>query len=180
MLMGLILHKGSSTNSGHYISIVKVGDIWFECDDVKITKIEFNSSCSSNTIYIYIYIILRKKHMMEIFKGHWVGPNGCRLLSELKGTKTPFSTGSSWRPLFVHWPLSPTASSVSWCQSSFVCSGLPYQIYRGVIPLMYVYCVVCYRVIEVSYLEVLLCLCTPLHCRWHFGMPNGLWAIFTP
>ncbi len=28
-LMGLILHKGSSTNSGHYISMVKVGDILF-------------------------------------------------------------------------------------------------------------------------------------------------------
>ncbi len=38
-LMGLILDKGSFTNSGHYISMVKVDDIWFECDDVKITKI---------------------------------------------------------------------------------------------------------------------------------------------
>ncbi len=45
-LMGLILHKGSSTNSGHYISMGKVGDIWFECDDVKITKIEFNHFCN--------------------------------------------------------------------------------------------------------------------------------------
>ncbi len=37
-LMGLILHKWSSTNSGNYLSMVKVGDIWFECNDVKITK----------------------------------------------------------------------------------------------------------------------------------------------
>ncbi len=40
-LMGLILHKGLSTNSGHCISIVKIGDIWYEYGDVKITQIEF-------------------------------------------------------------------------------------------------------------------------------------------
>ncbi len=39
-LVGLILHKGSSSNSGHYISVIKVGDIWFECDDGKSNKIE--------------------------------------------------------------------------------------------------------------------------------------------
>ncbi len=54
-LMGLMCHKGSSTNSGHYISMVKVGDIWFECDDVKITKIEFNHFCNSNTVYMLFY-----------------------------------------------------------------------------------------------------------------------------
>ncbi len=77
--MGLILHKGSSTNSGQHISIVTVGDIWFECDDVKITKIENNHFCNSNTVYV----ILQKMHMMEKFKGHWACPNGCRLLIEL-------------------------------------------------------------------------------------------------
>ncbi len=49
-LMGLILHKGSSTNSDHYISMVKDGDIWFENGDVKITKIEFNHFSNSNTV----------------------------------------------------------------------------------------------------------------------------------
>ncbi len=63
-LMGLILHKGSSTNSGHYISMVKVGDIWFECDDVKITKIEFNYFCNSNTVYMLFYKrSTRSKHL---------------------------------------------------------------------------------------------------------------------
>ncbi len=47
----LILHKGSSTNTGHYLSMVKVDDIWFEYDDVKITKIEFNHFCNSNTYF---------------------------------------------------------------------------------------------------------------------------------
>ncbi len=37
-LIGVILHKGSSTNSVHYVSMVKVGNICFQCDDVKITK----------------------------------------------------------------------------------------------------------------------------------------------
>ncbi len=54
-LVGLILHKGSSTNSGHYISMVNVGDIWFECDDVKINKIEFNNFCNSDTVYILFH-----------------------------------------------------------------------------------------------------------------------------
>ncbi len=51
-LMGLILHKGSSTNSVHYISMVNVGDLWFEWDNVKITKIEFNYFCNCNIVYI--------------------------------------------------------------------------------------------------------------------------------
>ncbi len=54
-LMDLILHKGSSTNSGHYISVVKVGDIWLESDDVKFTKIEYNHFCNSNTVYMLFY-----------------------------------------------------------------------------------------------------------------------------
>ncbi len=54
-LIVLILHIGSSINSGHYISIGKVGDIWFDCDDVKITKIELNNFCNSNTVYMLFY-----------------------------------------------------------------------------------------------------------------------------
>ncbi len=40
--MDLILNKGSFTNMDHYMFMVKVGDIWYECDNVKITRIEFN------------------------------------------------------------------------------------------------------------------------------------------
>ncbi len=53
--MCLILHKGLSTNSGHCLSMVKVGDIWFESDDVKIAKIEFNNFCNFNTVYMLFY-----------------------------------------------------------------------------------------------------------------------------
>ncbi len=42
--MALILHKGSSTNSGNYLSMVKVGDIWFECNDVKSLKLSLTIS----------------------------------------------------------------------------------------------------------------------------------------
>ncbi len=38
--MGLVLRKGLPTNSVHKLYMVKVGDKWFECDDVKITNIE--------------------------------------------------------------------------------------------------------------------------------------------
>ncbi len=79
-LVGFILHKGLSTNSGHYLSMVKFCEIWFECDDVKIIKIEFNHFCKSNTVYV----ILQKKHMMEMFKGHCACPNGCCLFKEFE------------------------------------------------------------------------------------------------
>ncbi len=54
-LMGLILHKGSSSNSDHYISVVNVGGKWFKCDDVKITQIVFYHFCNSNTVYMLFY-----------------------------------------------------------------------------------------------------------------------------
>ncbi len=54
-LMAHILHKGSSTNSCHCIYMIKVGDIWFKCDNVKITKIEFDHFCNSNTVYMLFY-----------------------------------------------------------------------------------------------------------------------------
>ncbi len=50
-------------------------------------------------------------------------------------------------------PLSPAACSVSWYRSCLVCSGLPYEIYRGGGPSTYVYCVVCYRVIVAPYIR---------------------------
>ncbi len=52
----LILHKGLSSNSSHYISMVKIGDIWYQCDDVKCTRIEYNNFCNLNTVY---YVILQ-------------------------------------------------------------------------------------------------------------------------
>ncbi len=69
-LIGFILYNRLSTNSGHYISMVKVGDIWFECDDVTITKIEFNTFCNSDTVY---YCILW--HQFMWYTGMW-SPNG--------------------------------------------------------------------------------------------------------
>ncbi len=54
-LMDFVLHKASSTNSGYCIYMVKVGDIWFECDDVKITQIEINKFCNSDTVNMLFY-----------------------------------------------------------------------------------------------------------------------------
>ncbi len=138
--MGLILHKDLSTNSGHYISMVKVGDIWFECDDVKITKMGFNNFCNSDTVYV----ILQMKHMMETFKGYWAGPNRFGLLSELRrrhgnSILNRFLLKSSYCLLsitfvtfLIQWPY------VSFCRSCFVCSGLTYDIYSGGGPSTYI------------------------------------------
>ncbi len=49
--------------------------------------------------------------------------------------------------------LSPAASSVSWYWSCLVCSGLVYAIYSRSGPSMYVYWVVCYRVIVDPYVR---------------------------
>ncbi len=83
-----------------------------------------------------------------------------------EGIETRCSTGSSWGPPSMHfllsftfvtflilWPLSPSASSVSWYQSCHLCSGLAYEIYSGGGPSTYVYCVVCYRVIVAPYVR---------------------------
>ncbi len=87
-----------------------------------------------------------------------------------QGLKTPYSTGSSWRPLsiayfhftfvtfYIHLLLSPAASNVSWCWSCFVCAGLAYEIYSGGAPSMYIYSVVCYCVIETPYVIVVMSL----------------------
>ncbi len=91
-LMGLILHKGSSTNSGHYLSMVKVGDIWFECDDVKITEIEFNHFCSSNTVYMLFY---KRSTWWKHLRGNQLVPmDAACIVSWAEGIETPYSTGS--------------------------------------------------------------------------------------
>ncbi len=51
-LMGLILQKEISANSGHYLSIIIICGIWNECDDVKTTRIEFNNFHNLNTVYM--------------------------------------------------------------------------------------------------------------------------------
>ncbi len=102
---------------------------------------------------------------INIFKGHWTVPNGCRLLRELKRRhrnsifnrfllKTSFYCllSCTFVTLLIHWPLSRAAPSVSWCRSCFVY----YEIYSRGGPSMYIYCVVCYRVIAAPYIRVLL------------------------
>ncbi len=163
-LMGLIVHKGSSTNSGHYISMVKVGDIWFECDDIKITKIYFNYFCNSNTVYMLFYKRSSwRKHLRSI---GLVPMDITCWVSWGESIETPYSTGSSSRPPSMHcllsftfatffnlWSLSPAASSVSSYRSCFVCSGLAYEIYSGDGPSTYVYCAVYYHVIAAQYVR---------------------------
>ncbi len=44
------------TNLGHYISMIKSSDIWYQCDDVKILRIEFHTfNDFKNTVYMLFY-----------------------------------------------------------------------------------------------------------------------------
>ncbi len=184
--MGLILHKGLSTNSGHYISMVKVGDIWFECDDVKITKIEFNHFCNSNTVYMLFY---KRSTWWKQLRGIGLVPMDATCwVSCGENIKTPYSIDSSRRPpsmhcllsftfvtFFILWPLSLDIDpvfclfwtciwNIQWRWSLYV------HILCGLLwcdssPM----CKKCWS-----------CLCIPLHSWWWFGMPYGLWDFFSP
>ncbi len=99
-LMGLILHKGLSTNSGRYLSMIKVGNIWFEWDDVKTNQIEFNHFCNSNTVDMLFYKrTMWWKHLRGI---GLVTMDAVCWVSWGEDIKTPYLTGSSWRSPFMH------------------------------------------------------------------------------
>ncbi len=82
-----------------------------------------------------------------------------------KGIETPYSTGSSLRPLSMHCLLSFIFITflilglcvllllVSRYRSCLVCSGLAYEIYSGGGPSMYIYCVVSYCVTVAPYVR---------------------------
>ncbi len=84
----------------------------------------------------------------------------CWVIGE-EGIKTPYSTGSSFYFLLSvafatflnHWPLSSAASSISWCWSCFLYSGLTYEIYSGNGAPVYIYCMICYRVVVAPYVK---------------------------
>ena len=57
-LLGIILHKGDSTNSGHYIAIVKRNNIWYNCDDANITEINIENALNTNNVKENAYILL--------------------------------------------------------------------------------------------------------------------------
>ncbi len=93
-------------------------DIWFECDDVKMIQIEFNHFYNSGSVYV---LICRRSTWWKDFRDNGLVPMDATCwVSWWEGTETPYSTGSSWRPLFtfihfiffIHWPLSPAASGV--------------------------------------------------------------------
>ena len=54
-LMAAIFHKGATKDSGHYISVIRSADKWYECNDHNIKRIEFKDFCSSKEVYIMFY-----------------------------------------------------------------------------------------------------------------------------
>ncbi len=122
----------------------------------------YSYSFNSDTVYMLFYKrSIWWKHLRGIV---FVPMDADSWVSWGEGIETPYSTGSSWRPHSMHcllsvsyllslWPLSADASSVSWYLSCLVCSGPAYEIYHGGGPSMYIYCVVCYRVIVATYVR---------------------------
>ena len=53
-LRGVIYHSGTA-NGGHYISIIRLNDGWYLCNDGTITKLE-NIENYLNYGYIYLYV----------------------------------------------------------------------------------------------------------------------------
>ncbi len=80
----------------------------------------------------------------------WVEKKASKLL-----LKTSFHCLLSFTfvTFLIHWPLSPAAFGVSWCWSCCFCTGLIHEIYSGVDPSAYVYCLVCYRMIVAPYVR---------------------------
>ena len=54
----MVLHKGSSTSCGHYTSLVNISNQWYHCDDLKVTKVDFDKYCISSEVYLLFYQIL--------------------------------------------------------------------------------------------------------------------------
>ncbi len=53
--------------------MVNVGDIWCQCDDVKIIGIELNSFCNLNTVVCYFTSEAHDGNSSEAL----TSPNGC-------------------------------------------------------------------------------------------------------
>ncbi len=103
--------KVSSTNSGHYLSIVKVCDICCECDDVNILKLRL-TFCVTLILFILFY---KRGRLWKHLRGIELVPmDAICWMSWWEGIKTPCSTGCSWRllsiadfrsvllPIFIH------------------------------------------------------------------------------
>ncbi len=54
-----MLHKGLSTNSGHYLSMVKVGDIWLSVMMLKSLKLSLTISV---TLILFICYFTNEAH----------------------------------------------------------------------------------------------------------------------
>ncbi len=61
-LMSLFLHKGLFTSTSHYISMVRVCNLFYQCHDGNINKIKFNNFFICNAVYILLFCELRRKH----------------------------------------------------------------------------------------------------------------------
>ncbi len=164
--VSFILYNGSSTNSGHHMSIVKVGDTCYKFDYVKITRIELNNFCNLNTVYmLFDQLSIQWKHLRGIGL-IWIGAT-CWVSCE-EGIKTPHWTGSFWRPysslamccfFIVMFGLGLHVPGFSNLFNGFTLNALDlYMKYTA-----YISCVVCFCPEVTPYTRSVICLLTLLH-----------------
>ncbi len=88
---------------------------------------------------------------------------------------------NSYNVLFCIWKemisdqsysLSPAGSSVCWCRSCFICSGLIYEIQWRWSFYVNILCELSQCNSSPIYKKCWLCLCTPLHSCWRFRTPQ--------
>ncbi len=72
-LIGLILHKGSSTTSGHWLKLVT-----YSLSVIMLKSLKLTFTISVTQILFICYFT--KAHLMDIFNGHLTGPSGCYLI----------------------------------------------------------------------------------------------------
>ena len=50
-----VFHKGTSTENGHYTSVVKSDNIWYDCNDHMVRSIKYTEFCASKEVYMAFY-----------------------------------------------------------------------------------------------------------------------------
>mgnify|MGYP001552069461 CR=1 FL=1 len=54
-LIAAVFHKGTSTDNGHYTSVVKSNNIWYNCNDHTVRPTQYTDFCSSKEVYMAFY-----------------------------------------------------------------------------------------------------------------------------
>ncbi len=76
----MIFHKGPSTSTGHYTSMISGNNMWYLCNDTNVTVVDFNKSYMFE-YSLHTFFFLQKTNIVRNTINR-AGSNGHRLLSE--------------------------------------------------------------------------------------------------